>query len=83
MADVPTDGFGGIFLSYSRADSSGLAVYQNYFDRITSTVSQGSDPRSLKQRFLKTFLISYRTISRATQNELREVVTKAQLLGVN
>ena len=46
MADVPTDGFGGIFQTYSRADSSWLAVYQNHFDRITSTVSQGSDPRS-------------------------------------
>jgi len=46
MADVPTDGFGGIFQTYSRADLSWLAVYQNYLDRITSTVSQGSDPRS-------------------------------------
>ena len=31
----------------------------------------------------QTFLISYRTISHAKQHELREVVTKAQLLGVN
>jgi len=46
MAGVPTDGFDGIFLSHSRTDSSWLAVYQNHFDRITSTVSQGSDPRS-------------------------------------
>ena len=29
------------------------------------------------------FLISYRTISRAKHHELREVVTRAQLLGVN
>ena len=35
MADVPPDGFGGIFQTYSRANSSWLAVYQNYFDRIT------------------------------------------------
>jgi len=46
MAGVPTDGFDGIFLSHSRTDSSWLAVYQNHFDRITSTVSQGSDPRT-------------------------------------
>ena len=38
-ADAPTDGFGGSFLSYFRADSSWLSGYQNYFDRFTSTVS--------------------------------------------
>ena len=44
--DVPTDGFVRIFVAYSLADSSWLAAYQNHFDRITSTVSQGSVPRA-------------------------------------
>ena len=39
MADVPTDGFGGIFQTHYRVDSSLLVAYQNCFDRITSTVS--------------------------------------------